>query len=315
MNMIAVERDWVRQNSSFRGLGNALVASQGLITWSRAQKRLLLDMILTRPPWSWANSAAQVVVIAGDDESVLRNMNSQMRRIDLFCKLASPLTIALIDGVSTKIAILVIWASNVASVAVEYALIAMTYHAVPALGSPRQTREVGQREGEAAISSTGERGPGIASQCRHLLRNLNAYFRHRAVLPSLSLSLLYLTVLSFSGQMITYLISAGYTSTKIGYIRSASVVVEMSATWLAPIIMKRLGAVRAGIWFLSWQTVCLNVTVGLFWMEQKPMWAASYLVVGVIASRIGLWGADLCAQIIIQEVRFPSCLTVHASVC
>jgi iron-regulated transporter 1 len=232
-------------------------------------------------------------------------MNSQMRRIDLFCKLASPLAVALIDGISTKVAILAVLASNVASVAVEYALIAVTYQAVPALGSSRQTEDVERLEDEATTLLTGKRGSGVASQCRHILRNLNQYFRHRAVLPSLSLSLLYLTVLSFSGQMVTYLISTGYTPAKIGYIRSASVVVEMSATWLAPSIMSRLGAVRAGIWFLSWQAMCLSVTVGLFWIEQRPMWAASYLVVGVIASRIGLWGADLCAQIIIQEVRYP----------
>jgi iron-regulated transporter 1 len=227
-----------------------------------------------------------------------------MRRIDLFCKLVSPLAIALIDGVSTKVAILAVLASNVASIAVEYALIAMTYRAVPALGSSRQTGDVGQLESEAATLLTGKRDSGTASQWRHLLRNLNEYFHHQAVLPSLSLSILYLTVLSFSGQMVTYLISTGYTSAKIGCIRGASVAVEMSATWLAPVIMKRLGAVRAGIWFLSWQTMCLSVTVALFWFEWRPVWAASYLVVGVIASRIGLWGADLCVQIIIQEVMF-----------
>jgi iron-regulated transporter 1 len=32
-----------------------------------------------------------VVVIAGGNEGVLQEMNLQMRRIDLFCKLASPL--------------------------------------------------------------------------------------------------------------------------------------------------------------------------------------------------------------------------------
>ena len=46
-------------------------------------------------------------------------MNSQMRRIDLFCKLVSPLAIALVDGVSTKVAILTVLASNVASIALQ----------------------------------------------------------------------------------------------------------------------------------------------------------------------------------------------------
>lgn len=47
-----------------------------------------------------------------------------MRRIDLTCKLVGPLFIALIDGVSTEIAILVNLGMNVASVVVEYFAIA-----------------------------------------------------------------------------------------------------------------------------------------------------------------------------------------------
>jgi iron-regulated transporter 1 len=47
-----------------------------------------------------------------------------MRRIDLFCKLVGPLAISLIDGVSTKIAILVTLGLSVISVAIEYCAIA-----------------------------------------------------------------------------------------------------------------------------------------------------------------------------------------------
>jgi hypothetical protein len=83
----------------------------------------------------------------------------------------------------------------------------------------------------------------------------------------------------------------------------------MSATWLAPLAMTKVGPIRAGIWFLSWQIICLTVAVGLFLIERSPVWAASYLVAGVIASRIGLWGLDLCAQIIIQDVC-SSCSTL-----
>ena len=51
-------------------------------------------------------------------------LNSQMRRIDLFCKLVGPLAIGLLDGFSTKIAIMAILGCNVASVVVEYHAIA-----------------------------------------------------------------------------------------------------------------------------------------------------------------------------------------------
>jgi hypothetical protein len=47
-----------------------------------------------------------------------------MRRIDLMCKLIAPLFIALIDGISTELAIIVNFTMNVASVVVEYFAIA-----------------------------------------------------------------------------------------------------------------------------------------------------------------------------------------------
>ena len=47
-----------------------------------------------------------------------------MRRIDLFCKLAGPFLISIVDGVSTEVAILVNLGMNLASILVEYFAIA-----------------------------------------------------------------------------------------------------------------------------------------------------------------------------------------------
>lgn len=55
---------------------------------------------------------------------MLAVMNSQMRRIDLSCKLFGPFFIALVNGFSTKVAILVNLGMNIASVVVEYYAIA-----------------------------------------------------------------------------------------------------------------------------------------------------------------------------------------------
>jgi len=60
-----------------------------------------------------------------------------MRRIDLMCKLMGPLFIALIDGISTEIAILVNLGMNVASVVVEYFAIAKVYYEVLELQQPK----------------------------------------------------------------------------------------------------------------------------------------------------------------------------------
>lgn len=146
------------------------------------------------------------------------------------------------------------------------------------------------------------------------LKSLPFYLHHPAFLPSFSLSLLYLTVLSFSGQMITFLLSAGYTSIHVGVARTVSTIFELSATWIAPRLTNRIGAVRGGIWFLTWQMAWLAGGVSWFFANsqthgdtKEKVFTVSGLVGGVILSRMGLWGFDLCAQTIIQDVRSSLC--------
>lgn len=107
--------------------------------------------------------------------------------------------------------------------------------------------------------------------------------------------------------MITYLISVGYTSYQVGVARVGSTIFEISATWAAPYMMKKIGVVRAGIWSLSWQMACLAGALGWYFsnfegMGTNSIFAATGLAVGVALSRIGLWGYDLSAQNIIQDV-------------
>ena len=112
--------------------------------------------------------------------------------------------------------------------------------------------------------------------------------------------------------MVTYLLSVGYTPLHVGIARTVSTIFELSATWIAPRLMRRMGPVRGGIWSLSWQMIWLAAGITWFFadMQRKGMTsatAATGLAVGVALSRIGLWGFDLCAQNIIQDVG-PSLL-------
>ena len=54
-------------------------------------------------------------------------LNARIRRIDLLCKLISPLCIALIDGASTRIAIFVTIGINLLSLPIEYFAIAQVF--------------------------------------------------------------------------------------------------------------------------------------------------------------------------------------------
>ncbi len=230
-------------------------------------------------------------------------MNAQMRRIDLLCKLFGPLFIALVAGFSTKVAIAANLIMNVASSVFEYVAIAQVYNQVPDLHESKQKRQ--PERADIYLASSGE--SKVWGRVRDVFgksaRDFGFYFHHRAFLPSVAGALLYLTVLSFAGQMVTYLLSAGYTATQVGLARTLSVVFEVLATWVAPWLMGRIGPARAGLWLSSWQVASLVAGTALFWVfGDHPVIAASALVGGTILSRLGLRGFDLCVQIIVQEV-------------
>jgi iron-regulated transporter 1 len=252
-------------------------------------------------------------------------MNAQMRRIDLVCKLLGPLFIALIDGISTEAAIMVNLGMNVCSVVVEYYSIAkvrpqslvsrlkehfaynssQVYDEVPELQEAKKSppRPHGEEPAQQGFFVRG--WSAVCQGVRQALKDFGFYFRHRVFLPSFAGALLYLTVLSFSGQMVTWLLSTGYDSTQVAVTRTLAVAFEVLATWVAPWLMERIGPTRAGLWLASWQITCLAGGFAIFWhFASQPFLSASGLVGGVILSRLGLRGFDLCAQILVQEVSF-----------
>lgn len=142
----------------------------------------------------------------------------------------------------------------------------------------------------------------IARIVEKTVRDMKLYFNHRACIPSFACALLYMTVLSFAGQMVTYLLSTGYNSTQVAIARTLSVGFEILATWTGPWLMAKQGPVIAGLLFVCWQCCWLLAGIAVFWVFQEMgLISASGLVIGTVFSRLGLWGFDLCTQTIIQE--------------
>jgi len=247
-------------------------------------------------------------------------LNAQMRRIDLLCKLLGPMLIALLVGISTKIAVLANLAMNVASVVVEYFAIARVYYDVAELQEPKQRSQSRRpdigRSGdlESRWVHNWNHVKQIATKSRN---DFSMYLQHRAFLPSIAGALLYLTVLSFSGQMVTYLLSAGYTAAQIGITRTVSVAFEVVATWVAPWLMGLVGPIRAGLWLGSSQILMLVAGTVVFFIfyDKSPLVSAGGLVGGTILSRVGLFGFDLCTQFIVQEVRWRTLGPTWAKLC
>lgn len=250
-------------------------------------------------------------MVSEGNPEVLQVMNAQMRRIDLLCKLFGPLFIAMIDAYSSRVAIMVNFAMNAASVAVEYFAIARVYYEVPELQEAKRSPRREVPDEPEAQSSHNSRLMVCAIWQRLInvvhksAQDVSLYLKHQAFLPSIAGAILYLTVLSFGGQMVTYLLSAGYSSLQIGLARTIGVIFEVLATWVAPWLIRRIGAIRAGLWMSSWQVTMLAAGVSVFWMfdmKSNSLIAASGLVGGTVLSRLGLRGFDLCVQLIVQEV-------------
>ncbi|KAL8930209.1 MAG: hypothetical protein Q9208_000826 [Pyrenodesmia sp. 3 TL-2023] len=251
-----------------------------------------------------------VVIVCQGDEDRRRDLNASMRRIDLVAKLIAPLLISFIDAASTTFAVWTVLGSTLASVVVEYIAIAQVYHTVPQLaeiakpsGSPRQFMEPMDVEESEAV----EQSPGhslLHAWLDPILSIWSHYFRSPMLLASLSLSILFLTVLSFNAHMVTYLLALGFSALWVAVFRLISVIVELGATWAAPFLMSKIGPVRSGLWFITWQFVFAAAGVAIFNMQKlNARLNAIPLVVGVVLSRIGLWGFDLSVQYLIQEVR------------
>ncbi|KAK9365041.1 Ferroporti-1 [Lipomyces kononenkoae] len=275
-----------------------------------------------------------VVVITGSSTADLRRLNSIMRRIDLFCKMAGPLAISFLIGFTVIGSVWTLLILNVVSVFVEYFTIARVYTLVPALAtraSASDHEEVSESAEEPLLAAENENDAGITETVS--TSPFSKYIRHELFLPSFALSVLYFTVLSFGGQFVVYLLAVGYTPSVVGVLRTGSVLFELAATWVAPILMGKIGAVRSGMWFINWQAICCLVAAVaifysgptnsadappteptdkfLFFFASKVTAAA---VIAVVCSRVGLWGFDLCAQILIQEGVEPESRTAFSSV-
>ena len=233
-----------------------------------------------------------------------------MRRIDLIAKLVAPLFISLVDAASTHVALWVVFCSSIVSVAVEYFAIAQVYHAVPELARLSETLELSAHPlGTVGTEDTSD--PVQTSTLQHFRAYLSgvslswqSYFQSPVLLASLSLCILYLTVLSFNAHMVTFLLASGFSAVSISIFRLISVVVELGATWAAPILMSRVGPTRSGLWFITWQTGCAAAGVAVFSAAALEVRLRSIaLIAGVIMSRVGLWGFDLSVQYLVQEVR------------
>ncbi|KAM0028154.1 putative ferroportin-1, MFS transporter superfamily [Helianthus debilis subsp. tardiflorus] len=257
-----------------------------------------------------------VVISEGNSSNLLTKLNSTIRRIDLISNLFAPVVtgfiISFVSIVASAVS-LAIW--NILSAFLQYWLLNSVYKGIPALSESNRKRGLKlttpnhpkqapstcleQTSGHHDTSEDVSSGTFKGVYDSPFIRAWRVYLQQDVVLPGLSLALLYFTVLSFGTLMTATLEWDGILEYIIGTGRGISAIIGISATFLYPLMETRISTLRTGLWSIWSQWTCLLVCVGSIWVQNSTT-SAYLLMVGVVASRLGLWMFDLS---VIQQMQ------------
>jgi iron-regulated transporter 1 len=248
-----------------------------------------------------------VMVIAESDTEAMLTV---MKRIDLFCKTMAPVLIGslMAFGPMTGVVIIAMW--NIVSFLIEYQLCYQTYMAYPKLASKDKDylRSVDE-ERTPLLDNDAQQGSATnmdEHQVEQHVMFMN-YVRHPIFPASLTMALLYLTVLSFGGIMVTYLKIMGYTDWSLGFLRAFAGTMGILSTYLFPYLSAKVGVIRAGVWALWFECAMLAPVVLSMTSQYSGSMIGSFMLFGGMSlSRVGLWVFDIAETILLQQMVDPS---------
>ncbi|TVY50111.1 Solute carrier family 40 member [Lachnellula occidentalis] len=178
------------------------------------------------------------VVTAADPDGQtygLTHLNSVMRRIDLICKLIAPILISVIvSATSVQIGVLIVGVMSTASWGVELVCAKRVWDLNPRL-RVLKTIEIGDSNTLSQSLPPSGSWHMISQSLRRYGRGFESYFSSEVWIPSMSLSFLHISVLTYSATFITFLLNAGFSLNLITIARAAGSVVEISSTVVTPI--------------------------------------------------------------------------------
>lgn len=233
-----------------------------------------------------------LAVSAGDGSKfsyTLTHLNATMRRIDLISKLFAPVVISLLMSATSSVraGVLIVAGMSTISWGIEILCAHKVWKGCPQLRKKQGL--VSQTQEESSTELSIDR-VNIMVGFKALLwmqwRHLRLYFSTDVWIPSLSLAILHLSVLSYAATFLTFLFSSGFSLILVTTARALSSVVEVFSTVAAPYCIRKLshasklrridsddeallandvqerrqhaaGLQRVGLWGICWQISCL----------------------------------------------------------
>jgi iron-regulated transporter 1 len=239
------------------------------------------------------------VVLAAGDAAAQTHINAVMRRVDLVCSMVAPLLVGLLSmsvGSSRTCLFIAVW--SLCSLGIETLLSSWVYRSVP------------QLQAKEAKAGGGGGDDEHRSWWTRQTDNWSAYRAHAAFAVSVPYCLLFMSVLSFHGVIVSYLRTLGVSDVWLAVGRAIAAVVAISATFAVPPLVKSRGLERTGLATIWAQIACLAPLVVAFLLvprfeDQRATAFVVVLFATVCLSRFGLWGFDLAQTQLMQDLVAP----------
>ncbi|KAG2382002.1 hypothetical protein C9374_005794 [Naegleria lovaniensis] len=266
------------------------------------------------------------VVIARSETLSLEKINSMMRRLDMVSLIVSPVFFGLIvTFAGYKVGAIIVCAWNVISLLPEYFCIYKVYNETTDLHISKYEQEQKfkaerERELESAqnteemeqidLEQKKEEPPTVNLKHQNIFKVLykgwKLYIQQKVLLSSLAFVLLFITVLTHGGLLLSYLKSHNIHSAVLGVFQALSAISGLSSTFLGPFLIRRYKVFKGGLISIYLQFWCLVVGVAFFigfhFFTEKLSFAVYLFLICVVFSRLGLYSFDLAEIQIMQQL-------------
>ena len=289
-------------------LSNATVLSRGVQVFifcvlvflgMVAKAGSMLNKISIHKDWS--------VVLAKGSKATQTHINSSMRRVDLTCSILAPMAVGILSGTvgpARTCICVAVWSA--CSIFVEWHINQWVYHKIPDLQIPKQAKKPQPSVVECGGAGPQKKQSMVAEQWNMFV----AYVRHPAFGVSLPYCLLYSSLLSFGGIIVSFLRTLGCSDALLAAGRGTAALVAIGATVAVPPMVKRFGLVKTGLISNYLQLTCLLPLLIAFAFLTPGDPATNKTIIALVfvsicCSRFGLWAFDLAETQLMQEMVLP----------
>ncbi|KAI1075067.1 Ferroporti-1 [Whalleya microplaca] len=229
----------------------------------------------------------------------LTHLNAVMRRIDLICKLISPILISVVISAigSVRVGVIFTGLTSLVSIPIEIFSAKRVWNGSRVLQAPRAITPRQTDEEPHVVSLS------LSARARQYFSGFEMYFSTSVWMPSLALAILHFNMLTWRATFVTYLINIGYSLNTITIARAIGSVFEISSTVVTPrgvVYMGKTGRHHvppsgldgedeSSVGLIAGRQEVTRDVQTLTGLQRFGLWGISFQIINTIPVVLALW--------------------------